>query len=41
LVRELANRSGDPAPDGSAVVIVLGIELIGTRGAFLEGALSG
>src|SRR4051794_34038349 len=35
LVRELAGI-GDPAPDGGAVAIILGGELVCARGAFLE-----
>ena len=35
-VGELADCVDDPAPHGSAVVVLLGEKLIGARGAFLE-----
>src|SRR5262249_22338573 len=40
LVYELTDGIGDPAPHGLAVVIVLGGELIGARGAFLKGLVA-
>ena len=36
FVRKLADGVGDPAPDGRAIVIILGGQLVGPRGAFLE-----
>jgi hypothetical protein len=36
VVLQLAYGVGDPAPHRGAVVIVLGRELIGARGAFVE-----
>jgi hypothetical protein len=36
LVRKLADGIGDAPPDGGSIVIVLGGELVCTRGAFLE-----
>jgi integrase len=36
LVGELADGVGDPAPNGRSIIIILGGELVGARGAFLE-----
>ena len=36
VVLQLAYRIGDPAPHRGAAVIVLGLELIGARSAFVE-----
>jgi hypothetical protein len=36
LVRELVDGGGDAAPHRGAVIILLGREFIGARGAFLE-----
>ena len=39
-VRELADGVGDPAPDRFTVVIILGSELVGAGGAFLDGLVA-